>query len=479
DPTTELNSQFHDINTSLRFADIDNDGIDELIVFDYPYSYILKFENGQNKIISYKENVNSNSIFVGDLNRDGVPDVAFPTNSGINFYEFTPSNFASTPYNLTGCSVDSTKIKLQWNGNVNKYLIFKGTNQDSLSLFDSTSTTDFIDSTVKSGINYFYGIKAYDPAKQNPLSNLSNVAEVYSHVPARLVNIKAVSQNNLLATFSERVNNKIDNLNSFEVAGIGIPNSVSAASQYSYLLTFDKNFALGNNTFIVKDLNDFFGSPIYPDTLDFNFDSTIVVSNFFITNFEIINSQKVSLTFNLDVDSISASNLSNYILTPANNISSVQLNNQNKKIIYLIFDGQKPVGSIGIAYSLHVKNLVSSFETGNIKINSGAGSFIVLTGFAQNLSGVYVYPNPARIIDGTDKITFADLPKRAKITIFNLSGRKINQLEENNNNGGIDYNLKDENGNLLPSGIYIFRAERLDNSNNVVEEKLGKFAVIR
>ncbi len=479
DPTTEFNFQFQKVETSLRFADIDNDGKDELIVFDYPYSYILKFVNGQNEIISYKENINSSSIFVGDLNKDGVPEVAFPTSSGINFYEFAPSNHASTPFNLLGYSIDSTLIKLNWTGNSGKYLIFRGTSQDSLVLYDSTSITSYFDSKVKTGVNYFYGVRAYDQTKQNPLSNLSQTIDVYSHNPAKIINVKYVSPNNLLVTFSNRINNKIDNLNSFQVLNCGFANSISSASQYSYLLSFTSNFAVGKNILFENNLNDFFGSPILPDTIEFYVDTSSSVSNFYITNFEILTSREVAISFNLDVDSVSALNLNNYILTPNNKVSRVNIDEKDKNIIYLHFNGEKPIGSIGIEYTLQIQNLVSSNESGNVKIRSGAGSYIVLTSYSQNLSDVYVYPNPERILNGESKITFANLPKRARITIFNLSGRRINQLEEINGDGGLDYNLKDESGNLIPTGIYIFRVVRLDDSNNDVEEKMGKFAVIR
>ena len=479
DPTTEFNSQFQKTETSIRFADIDNDGNDELIVFDYPYSYILKFINGQNEIISYKENINSSSIFVGDLNKDGVPEVAFPTSTGINFFEFAQSNHASTPYNLEGYSIDSTKIKLLWSGSPGSYLIYKGASQDSLYLYDSTSAEIYFDAVAKTGSNYFYGVRAYDKTKLNPMSNLSQIIDVYSHRPAKITSVKVVSSNNLLITFSSRMNNKIDNLNSFEILNSGMPNSVSAASQFSYLLSFSEAFTIGKNTLIDNNLNDYYGSPVIPDTVEFNIDSLQTSGNFYITNFQIINSHYMAVSFNLDVDSATAVNLDNYYLTPANKVSRVQFDTKNKNTIYLNFDGQKPIGSVGIEYTLHVRNLVSSDETGNIKIPSGAGSYIVLTSFAQNLSDVYVYPSPVRLMNGDSKITFADLPKRARITIYNLSGKRLNQLEETNGDGGLDYNLKDENGNLLPSGIYIYRIERLDDSNNNVEEKLGKFAVIR
>ena len=54
-----------------------------------------------------------------------------------------------------------------------------------------------------------------------------------------------------------------------------------------------------------------------------------------------------------------------------------------------------------------------------------------------------------------------------------LSGKTIKVLEEDNGDGGIEWDLKDENGQLVSSGIYLFLA-----SGNG-EEKLGKFAIVR
>jgi len=76
-------------------------------------------------------------------------------------------------------------------------------------------------------------------------------------------------------------------------------------------------------------------------------------------------------------------------------------------------------------------------------------------------------------------LTFANLPKRAKITIWTIDGKKVNELEEEDGNGGLDYNLKDEEGQGIGSGIYIYRIIQLDDQKNETEEKIGKFAVIR
>ncbi len=479
DPTTEFNSQFQKAENSLRFADLENSGTDDLILFIYPYSYIFKYNNGQNTIISYKENINSNSVFVGDINKDGVPDVAFPTNGGIKFYEFTLSNSPSTPTNLSGYSIDSTKILLTWDGSSSKYFIYRGTANNNIQLIDSTSGDTFNDSGINYGNNYYYGIKAVDYSKKVPESNLSQVIQVYSHSPA--VPVKAVSQNQntILVTFSNKINNTIDNLHSFEVQGTGFPNSISASSQFSYLLSYTNALSVGVNKLVIKDLYDFYGSPVKEDTLSFQVNSITEKNELFIASHEILSPFKIKITFNYDVDSASAFNKDNYIFTPYNNISAIQWSDIDKKVIYLKLDGTRPVGSVGREYTLHVVNLASSKQTGNILITNGAGSYLVLAKVADNLSDVYVYPSPARINGGAGKITFANIPVHVKITIFNINGKKINELEGNTVNGGIDYNLKDENGNSLESGIYIYRIVQLGYSNNEIAEKIGKFAVIK
>ena len=80
-----------------------------------------------------------------------------------------------------------------------------------------------------------------------------------------------------------------------------------------------------------------------------------------------------------------------------NLISKIEADQTDKKTIYIFLDKTKPVGAIGKEYRLRIKNIFSSESTGKIIINSGAGSYIILTNYTANLSDVYVYPNPIKI----------------------------------------------------------------------------------
>ncbi len=268
--------------------------------------------------------------------------------------------------------------------------------------------------------------------------------------------------------------NTIENLQAFNIVGVGFPNSVTASDQYSYLLSYTTDLPEGEQKVLIQNIKDLYNSPIEKDSLIFTVTPVVEEETFFISNFEIINSYKIKLTFNYPVEENLAIIINNYSFEPDNNVSSIIIDPNDKKIIYLDLTGYKPVGAIGKEYVLRISNLKSS---AGISINTGAGSYVVLSTYAKDLSDVYVYPNPTK--EGTEKITFANLPQRAKITIWTIDGKLLNEIEENDGNGGVDYDLTDFDGNRIASGIYFFRIVMLDEMQNEGQEKLGKFAVVR
>jgi len=478
DASTEFNNAFRKSENCIRLNDLDNDGDDELILFVFPYSYIFQRDFNENKIISYKENINSNSIFIGDLNNNGINEVAFPNNNEIEFFEFAFANQTSVPHNIVGFSLDSVTVSLKWSGLAERHYIYKGLDASSLELIDSlVFESSYLDLNVEMNKSYYYAVKAFDPIKPEPLSGLSTVIEVYSHTPAKPINAVSSSNRSVIVTFSEKMKNTIENLQSFDIPTVGYPNSITPNNQYSYLLSFNQNLPDGELHVIIKDITDFYNSPIATDSLTFLVASTPDLQSFYVTSFEIINAYKIKVSFNFNVDEFSALSTNNYVFTPENKVTSVSVDPNDSKTIYLDLTNQKPIGSIGKEYVLRINNVLSDGFSGNIPINSGAGSYVVLSSFAKDLSIVYVYPNPTK--EGTEKITFANLPQRAKISVWTIDGILINEIEESDGNGGVDYNLTDLTGNRISSGIYFYRIVQLDATNNEGEEKLGKFAVVR
>jgi hypothetical protein len=484
DPSAEFNTNFNQVWNSIRLVDIDNDGKDELVTFSFPYAYIFKHTSGEPQIISYKENINGRSVFVSDFNKNGIPEVAFPFPDGIKFLEFAVSDKASTPFSLQGYSIDSALVHLRWTGAGERFLIYRGTDKNNLALYDSIAGTVYNDENVENRTTYFYSVQAYNGQKLYSYSDLSTPVPVFVHNSGRIIKAESKSANTVQIYFSERINPTVLNLQSFRILPEGftellLPVSVSPATQYSYLLSFNGSLPEGNAFAAVYDLKDYFGSPVREDGVQFIITAEEYSEKFYITSHEILNPYLIKVEFNMEVDMSSASSVSNYSFEPANYVQRVDIDETNRNIIYLHLEKRRPIGAVGIEYKLIINDLISSESSGSIRINQGAGSIIILTAFAADLSKVYVYPNPAKGGEGHSKITFAGLPQKAKIIIFNLNGERLKSLEETNGDGGVSIDLIDDYGKAFGSGVYIFRVVRLDASNNEVEEKLGKFAVVR
>lgn len=468
---------FSNIYQSLRFVDVDNDEKDELLLSIFPSAYLFKHQNDKDNIIFYKEGANNFRIFSGDLNQNSVPEIGLTINNQIKFFEFSNSNRTIVPGLVKGFSINSSTVQLNWISDSPKFYIYKGLNRANIELIDSTSAPTYYDSNVILDSTYYYSIKAFDSSKPEPLSGMSSVVEVYAHTPAKPDTAYSNSSKSVIVRFSEKMKNTIENLQAFELQNVGYPNSVTANDQFSYLLSFKENLPVGGQKIIVKNIKDFYNSPIATDSLTFTVIERPEVETFYISSFEIINAYKIKLTFNFPVDALSATNVNNYAFEPSNKVTIATVDLNDSKVVYLDLTNQKPVGSIGKEYVLRINNLVSNSATGNTPINTGAGSYVVLTAFAKDLSDVYVYPNPSK--ESTEKVTFANLPQRAKITIWTIDGTMVNEIEETDGNGGVDFNLQDFSGNKISTGIYIYRIVQLDATKNEGEEKLGKFAIVR
>ena len=101
-------------------------------------------------------------------------------------------------------------------------------------------------------------------------------------------------------------------------------------------------------------------------------------------------------------------------------------------------------------------------------------SFKIEPGPAPNLAGASVFPNPYRPYKGHIFVTFDDLTEQAKLEVFTITGQKVWSIEETDGDGKVIWNVVNQSGRKLASGIYICRA-----TNNKGEEKFFKLAVIR
>ena len=469
-------SSFDKQYKAISLEDVNQNGKDDLIIFSFPNSYI--FEHAENpQLMFYQKDVNSQSIFLGDLDENGITEVGVPQGDKLYFQEFVEDVRISPPILTDYYSLDSNRIFIEWNNNDHPVYISRIGIDGSTSKerFISVSTTNFIDS-VEPNVYYKYLLEYHDPNDSSIISSWSNVITVFSHAPGEVKEIVVNNNKKIELIFTQPVKKKEVHLNSFLIDN-KLLSSVAVTSDNSYHLTFSQELSVGDHLLTINNFRDFYNSPIKDTTLTFEvMDANEEEARLFITNYEILDNYNLSITFNFNLDSLSAFNKNNYLFTPNNSLKDIYFNNKLPTRVKLTTE--KPFGSIGREYVLKIENIRSTSETGSFPITRNSGSEIVLTSNAENLDDIYVYPNPVNF-DNDEYLTFANLTSVVEIYIFTIDGIFVQKVVEDDGNGGVDWNLMDVNNQKVSSGIYFYKAISYDNLDRKLKEKIGKFAVIK
>ena len=102
----------------------------------------------------------------------------------------------------------------------------------------------------------------------------------------------------------------------------------------------------------------------------------------------------------------------------------------------------------------------------------------------ESLDSIYVNPNPYIVssvfnedIYG-NRLIFNKLPKECKISIYTMTGELVDVINhggENNLDGVHEWDLKNQNGDIVAPGLYIFIVE----VGGGLDPRVGKFVIIK
>ena len=96
-----------------------------------------------------------------------------------------------------------------------------------------------------------------------------------------------------------------------------------------------------------------------------------------------------------------------------------------------------------------------------------------------NLDKVIFVPNPYRLNGGANSMEFRNLPHRATIRIYNSTGDLVKQIDHRNNTSIQRWDGRNEIGEKIAPGIYVYHIEVLRDGQRGKNSVSGKFAVIR
>ncbi|MDE0485148.1 MAG: hypothetical protein OXI67_21445 [Candidatus Poribacteria bacterium] len=162
-----------------------------------------------------------------------------------------------------------------------------------------------------------------------------------------------------------------------------------------------------------------------------------------------------------------------------------------------IFDPKGEISS-GDVFTVKMGG-VSAPQDGDELLLKTQGESLAAEDIKDDLSKIRVVPNPyfvtnrAVTSEGTDKVFFTHLPPRCTIRIYTLVGELVREIKhesadsfnpderlaQGDKGGTAEFDLLNRYNQALASGVYIFHVEAQDEKNDVIGNKIGRFAIIR
>ncbi|MDX1438684.1 MAG: FG-GAP-like repeat-containing protein, partial [Rubricoccaceae bacterium] len=457
---------------TMASADFDGDGIDELIVVHSPDLWILSsqhdwkpvFHTGAIEGFNGPSGLRSVRAVASDFTGDAVPELLVSGADGrMRLFSYNPSA-ASLPPPLWASTyaIDASSVHLEWTTEADSVTVYTAEPGGTFNplLTTEESTVDIVESD-----EMIYALRAWFGSS---MSDLGPHRQIRPHEPASVVEVRYPGGSRIGLVFSEVLEPTLSadqfTLNG-ESAGISIllqNGGRSALVEFSHL-------PLGAGMISWSGVRDAEGTPVGQTSVAIHVPAESEDGTLLLSSWEILNGEQVRLVFNEPLTGVTATNLSNYRVEPVGAVSAVEHSQQDGREVVLTVSG-RALGATGLQTTIVTRDLLST--TGSEL--APEGNVATLSAFAEDLADVFVFPNPYRSTEHSGRVVIAGLPREATIEIYSVGGEHVRSLEEFDGDGGAPWDLTDENGELVSSGVYIIRVET-EGADPVIE----KVAIIR
>jgi hypothetical protein len=134
----------------------------------------------------------------------------------------------------------------------------------------------------------------------------------------------------------------------------------------------------------------------------------------------------------------------------------------------VLWMGDRGTGVLGGDFTMTFTAPKVNTTADMFSFTSTGPSFSQSTAKQDALELINVFPNPYLGVNRFEqnrfqrKVTFSHLPENATIRIFNLAGILVRKLEKSDASQFAEWNMQNENGNPVASGIYVVNIEMPD-----------------
>lgn len=463
--------------TAATVGNIDADAKDELIFSSFPKTFILEHDNGNYHFSWFFYGHLTTHHVVGDFNGNGIAEFGVGRGDSTIFYEKDFNFQGPKPVTtLTGIVLGANQTQLSWEAvsNATTYTIVRQENVPNAQqvILGSTTSLQFIDNqSLIAEKEYLYAVFAENPALTPTVSEVGNVILLQPHLRNQIDSIKILNDKQLLIYFSEKMEDReadkarfLLNTNHNPITTIG--------NGKTMMLAFDTPFSIPNNMLKIDTslLDARRGLLFIEDSLQSFLYQPDNTSTSYLTHWERIDEKNATLYFNLSMKD-EVLDIQKYTIAPFGNIANIEWADATRKAIKVQIDNAV-LANMGYSVSITVQNV--SAQDGS-PIRKGEGNTATFTGNQAENNEAYAYPNPYNAAQNTlfEGIHFANLTQKATISIYTASGRYVNTIQEADGDGGVLWDLKDQTGQRIKAGVYVFKVVAEGQ-----KDFLGKFSVV-
>ncbi len=466
-----------DFESGVSSGDSDGDGRDELFMAVYPDLYVAEYtpESGY-ALTFHAAPVQTNGVAVVDSDGDSLRECWLSDGQTIHPWVLVENLAApAMPVDLSARPYDAARIDLAWSAvpGAQGYLLYRGPAADSLALFSRVPQPACRDTLVHSGVRYYYAVAAEDSARRPAVSLRSAVVSARPGVRPGLLSALLSGERALRLRFSTAMDIALlQNSRNYRItpAGGHPTTALPLASGAAVLLNLAAPLAAGSYRVEVSQLTDLDGLPIDTTRAGAEFSVTSAARAPYLSGVSATARGIVELSFSEPMEKSSLETRSHYDPGKDLYVAWAEAIAPEYRAVRLHITGSVAWGAVGKPLTIKASGLTSA---AGVAMVPGRGDEIQLLFTAKNLDAVHTFPNPYRMGVDPEGITFADLPAECEIRILTVAGQSVRLLYEENGDGGLVWDGRDEAGELVPGGIYLYRV----TAGGKVH--LGKLAIVR
>ena len=438
---------------ALAGADLDGDGVDELVVVHPPALWVLGWDGARFVARYHDDNApaarpgfRSIRLAAADFDADGRDEVVVAAADGqLYLLDGAGPETPAPPRWIAAHSAGPDRVLLAWDaaGADSVEVLAAGPGGALNPVLATRADTAYVEAAEPMA----FALVGFRMGERTPVSALRTAR---SYPLGAVVETTVPAPGHFRVLFS-RALAPSTRPDQFRLGGRVPRTALLAEGGRAVVLAFE---ALPEGAAVLRwtGLRDAEGAPLATDSVAVMLAPDEVAGALLLSRWAVLDGQTAALVFSSALDPAAASDLSAYRLDGPGSVVAAALDPDDATRVLVEVDGVL-LGPTGRRTTLVVERMRA--QDGATLPPEGVAA--TLSEAAEHLEGVFVYPNPHRAGAHADEVTVAGLPAGAEVEVLTVAGQRVRSLTESGGDGGVSWDLRDAAGRRVGPGVYLVR----------------------